>query len=462
MPPSLTDSDPDQRAAALRAIRYRDLKDPAVLEAVLKAARDRTPAGAGSAADPFAAFFGGDNAPAGTIAEIAAERIGQTGFPPDDGSLSLLARILAEGDDPGTLPQIAARALAETRWPEPEAAVRALVPAISDRDQPLFEAIVALPAAVTPALAEIAADPVRPRLFQELLNHPPSRPAVVAAVERSATERPPDDATLAMILGVLAGWGEPAAARVAHTAAPRAPWAVAWAAVVDEGSGEALQRFIADGAPGAPADLWPRTAEVLRQRGLPDGFPLGAWLTASGDLHGLCEPADLEREGVAEVLGAWVAALAEGDRPDRGWRAAALLATAGRHGPVLAPLQQALARGGVSWDEAILAPLAAATPRIPGLSDALIAHPQIGDPGPAVEAISALGPEAIRAFVDRVIRAAEAAPRRCEPVGPDTVREAPAEVDVEAISSLVEALGDGPLQQRYDAVAPVVRAEDPR
>lgn len=455
----LHDPDPNARITAIRGVRYRDLKDLAVLDAMARACRDETlviDGEASSAADPFAAFFDGRETTVGTtVGREAAERLSRAGVPGDPASVAVIARVLAEPGDAGELPAVVARALAETRWHDVDAAVRALVPPLCDRDRPLFEAIVALPSTVTATLAELAAAPVRLRLVQELLNHPPSRPVAVAALERAVCAPDIDPAALSGAIGLLAAWGEPAVGRIAAVHGDRHPWTVAWWAAVDASAGERLAAWL--GVTDTPADdpLWAQVSEVLRQREIPDRFPLAAWLTASGADHGLCARYGVAGEGVAEVLQGWVAA----EPVDRAWSAAAALAAHGAHAPVLDALDALAVRGGLPDDPGSLRALAAADPAIPGLGGAFVTSVR-ADPralGDLCAAAAALPSDARRVVAEAVIALAEAADRRTAPHGKGIVREAPLGVDIEAAAPLVASLGDAGLTVRYDAVAPVIR-----
>lgn len=458
----LRDPDPDRRRTALGRVRFRDLKDPTVLRAVLDLCRDATPTGGASGTgDPFAAFFTGAETGA-TVADVAAERLDRTGLPPDPASVETIRATLEADGPPGRLPSVVARALGDTRWVDLDGALRSLVPALDRYDEPLFAAIVALPSAAAPTLAYLAAHPLRLRLLQELLNHPPTRPIVVEAVEQAFRAYPPSRDEAAAVLAVLAAWSDPAVARIASALADRFPWVVAWQALEDPRALPALSAWLADGPD--PVVLG-RVSEILRQRDLPDGFPLAAWLRAAGEEHGLARTFGVD-DAVSEVLSDWVAATADhGERPGRGWTAVSLLArgrtlparvaeqlprlVAERHPERMAP-----------WDRELLETLARAAPPVPGVAELLLsglrARPE--EAGVAVPALLAQDDALVRSAVLLLLERAEGAPVVVERAGRATVRERRDGIDTEALGPLVERLGDPALAARLDAVLPVVRA----
>ena len=259
----------------------------------------------------------------GTLGDVAAERLAKTGLPSDAGSVEVLRAALDADGPAGRLPSVVARALGETRWHDPEGALAALVPALDRHDEPLFGAIVALPAAVLPVLAALAAAPLRLRLLQELLNHPPSRPLAVAAVERafrrrsavrgSRVRRPRRPLRLVR---------NPAVARIARGLVDRYRWVVAWQALEDPAALPALRAWL-DEEPASrrarPGLGGPPPARAACR------LPPRRWIRAAGAEHGLVRAFGVE-DGVAEVLLGWVRDLADGVGPaDRAWGAVPLL-----------------------------------------------------------------------------------------------------------------------------------------
>lgn len=455
----LAEPDPAARARALERVRFRDLRDPAVLRAVLRACRDpaEIPGRPASTEDPFAAFFGGGRGLA-TVADAAAERLAKTGLPEDPGAVAVVADVLGEPGPAGRLPRAVAKALGETRFTDLVGAVERLVPALDPYDEPLFEAIARLPEEAWPTLAALATAPLRPRLLQELLNHAPAHALTVTAAEEAiASGRTvPDASATATLLGVLASWAEPAAARIARHLEDRHPFAIVWRAVDDAEARGPLRSWLAAGAPGAPPGVLARVADVLRQRECVAGFPVDALLRVLGEERGLVGAWGVD-EDVAELLREWVERLPE----DRAWNAVRLLARDGRHGAVLPAISAAL--GEVPWDADLLDVLARAVPPVPGLAGTLVRR-LAADPdavAAAAGALEALGPEACRAAAEVVLSAAERAPVEVERVGKGTVRDRRRGVDVESLAPVVAAAGDPALAARLDAVMPVVRAGAP-
>ncbi|MEQ1569165.1 MAG: hypothetical protein ABMA64_26250 [Myxococcota bacterium] len=447
-PTRLAAADPAARADAIRALRYRDLKDGATLRLALRAARDLTPvSAAGAPDDPFANFFGADVGTTRTLADLAAERLQKTGLPPD--AWDAAAEVLEEPGPPGRLPAVLAAALAETRWTDPAAAVRALAPGLSAHDVPLFTAILALPSDLAPVWVELALSPLRPRLFQELLNHPPSRDAAVAEAERVSVAPDRAQGEVATVCTVLTAWGEPAAGRIALAHEARWPWLVAARAVDDPSARPALAEWLA-GDPQAPPGWWARVAELLGARDPlpedgPTGFSYAGWLRAAGDDHGLFGRWGVTSAEVAAVAVDWVRA-----GGPRATVAGFALIAAGRHGPVASELDLSE----VAWEADALDRLAAADPPLPGLLAALLDHLR-ADPSavaPAASAVARLG--GAREAAEIVLAAAEAAPERVVSAGRGLEKVVRAGVDVEGAEPWIDPASSA----RFEAVRPVVRA----
>ncbi len=465
----LTAADPAVRAAAVGRVRFRDLKDPSVLAAVVRAATDPSPVpGARSAtADPFAAFFEARSEGA-TVGELAAERLSKAGVPETEATAELLARVLDEVP-PGeghTLPAAVARLLADSSWPDPVRAVELLVPALERHDQPLFEALVRLPSATWPTLCELATGGrVRPRLLQELMNHPPTHEPVVAALRAAVLEdrTVPDDDEAITVLATLGAWSEPCASELAAHLARRFPWAAAWGALEDPAQLPALSAWLAEGAPGLDR-VWARLAEALRNRDPVPGYPIALLLRASGSDLGVLGAWGLDAEpAVQEVLRDWVRAWRED--PERAWAAAGRLVDAGAHGPVLEALGAAVTdpAGELPWHAPLLERLARAVPEIPGLSEALLSglERSPADYEEAVPALLACAHATCARAADLVLDAAARAPWEVTRVGPGAVREGPRDLDVTALAPVVARLADPATTARHDALLPVVRADRP-
>jgi hypothetical protein len=464
----LRDPDPQGRAVAIREVRYRHLKDPQVLARMLELCRDPAVVpGAQASVDPFAAFFGGAPPGGARVADVAAERLLATGLPKDNASVDLVAQALREDSPVERLAEVVTRSLGETQWDDVQHAVRTLVPALELHDVPLFHAITLLPQAAVDVMIERAVQPANARLLQELMNHEPSRPRVVAAIERVAGTAGADEVSL--FAAILASWGEPRLSALCAGWTGRFPWVVAWAAIDDPDAGPPLAAWLAQGSPGAPADLFDRVSEVLRRRGCRDSFPLAAWMAAAGQAHGLVEgrTSEAQDEDVATLLMSWVRELAAGRGPvERGWHAAQYLVSHSRHAPVLAELTSALQRQppderALPWEPALLQALAGAQPPVPGLG-AHLAQRIRTEPlraTDAIGAISALGdPSLSREVAESVLSAAERAELEEVKVGKGVVRIGRRGVDPDSIGPLVLALGDPELRVRLDAVTSVVRA----
>jgi hypothetical protein len=464
----LEDPDPQVRAAAVRELRYRHLKDPSVLARMLELCRDPSVVpGAQASVDPFAAFFGGAPPGGARVADVAAERLLATGLPKDNASVDLIAQALRQESAVERLAEVVARSLGDTQWEDVQHAVKTLVPALELHDEPLFHAITLLPQTAVDVMIERAVQPANARLLQELMNHEPSRPRVVAAIEGVAPSASADDVFL--FAAILASWGEPRLSALCAAWAERYPWVVAWAAIEDPAAGPLLSAWLAQGTPGAPDGLFPRVSEVLRRRGCRDTFPLAAWMAASGEDHGLVEgrTSEAQDEEVAALLTSWVRELASGRGPvERGWRAAQHLVNTSRHAPVLAEIGAALARQppderAVPWEAGLLQSLAQAQPPVPGLG-AHLAQRIRTDPScapSAIGAISALGDVALsREVAESVLSAAERAEVEEVKVGKGVVRIQRLGVDPDSVGPLVQALGDPELRVRLDAVTAVVRA----
>ena len=469
---SLASPDPAVRAAAIHRARYRDLKDPQVLRALLLACTDATPAPGAqtTGSDPFAAFFSAHTGGRGaTVGELAAERVQKAGIPEEEATARLLAEVL-DATPVGAghaLPGLAARLFGESAWPDPVAATRILVPALDRHDVPLFEALVRLPSSTAAVFCELATEGrLRTRLFQELLNHPPTHDQAVGAATSAVLDGRtiPDETEAVTLLASLSAWSEPSIVEVARRLADPFPWAAAWGALDDPEQVEPLRGWLGAGAPGIER-LWPRIAEAVRHRDGAPGYPIAALLRAAGGDAGVIAAWSLQGDpAVQEVLRAWVADPAD---PDRAWSAARLLVDARAHGPVVGSLAALLAERDperfVPWDAGLLEALAKADPEIPGLGDALLAGLQMAPAGieDAVPALLALSHATCRRAVEAVLAAAEAAPWETTPVGPATVREGPRDLDVSVLAPLLDRLGDPELVRRQDPLVPVIHAARP-
>ncbi|MCA9492075.1 MAG: hypothetical protein KC621_19215 [Myxococcales bacterium] len=468
LPEALAHADPAVRAAAIARVRYRDLKDPTVLRALLLACADTTPAPGAqtSGSDPFAAFFSARAAGA-TVGELAAERVQRAGIPEDLATAELIAKVLDEvpADQGHALPGLAAKLYGESSWPDPIAATRTLVPALDRHDTPLFEALVRLPSVTTPAMVELATEgKLRTRLLQELLNHPPTHdPAVKAATAAVLDGRTvPDDTDTVTLLATLSAWSAPSVVDVARHLLPRFPWASAWGALDDPDQVPALEAWLAAGAPDIDR-LWPRISEAVRHREATEGYPIAALLRAAGRDGGVIDAWNLQDDpGVIEVLRGWVDAW--GEDLDRAWMAARVLVGRGHHGPVVAALTGMLAEREperfVPWDAGLLEALAKADPEVAGIGDAVLAGLTMAPAAAedAVPALLALSHAACRRAVEAVLAAAEAAPWETTSVGPGTVREGPRDIDVSVLAPVLTRLADPELDARQDRMAPVIHA----
>jgi hypothetical protein len=441
-PAALTDASASARAAAIAQVRYKDLKDPAVLRRVLRACRDGAVVGGDAlVGDPFEAFFGAAGGAGRTVGDHAADRLEKTGLPPDRATVDLLAEALAEDGPPGRLPAVVAGALGETGWDDLDHAVRTLVPALDPFDQPLFQAIVRLPSTATPALIDLALRPLRPRLFQELMNHAPSREELVKAVVPAMEGA--DERALATVAAVLAAWSDPAAGKLARAHEGRHRWLLAIRAIDDPTARPELGAWLA-GPREAPEGWLARVTEILRPRERLDGWPTAAWLRATGDDVSLAEAWGVDQPGVAEVL-------VERVRQTGDWAAILLLVGAQRHAPILDRIDPRSA----PWSEAALTALAEADPPVPGLAEALLDHLRAdpSDVASAAEALIRLG--AGSAATDLVLDAAARAPERTAPAGRGLVRVFREGVDLEGLEPLVPA----DRADRYEELRPFVRAE---
>lgn len=470
----LADPDPDSRTQAIREVRYRNLKDPELLAQILALCCDlATVAGQSSSVDPFAAFF--DGAPPGAIrvADVAAERLLATGLPTDNTTVETLASALRTrraGMRGGErLAEVIARSLGETRWDDVNTAVRSLFGALEPYDVPLFHAITLLPQDSIGVLIERAISPARPRLMQELMNHEPSRPRVISAIRAAAPDATAEDVSI--LAPLLASWGDSSLAGLCEIWAVRFPWVCAWAAVEDPAAGEALTRWLADGAPGAPVDLFPRVSDVLRRRGLPPVFPLGAWLRAAGDDLGLLDDPSVEAVIDDEIVGLlrlWIDALpASKDSAitARGWRAVGALARTQRHTAALPSIVSALERTeeASSWDAPLMSALAGASPAVPGFERALVTAIR-SEPALAFDALSALlvldergeARGLLREVAEIVLSAAEAAEIEEIRIGKATVRRQRVGITPEKIRPLIDRIADPLLSVRLEGVSAVV------
>jgi hypothetical protein len=461
---ALSDPSPAVVAEALRRVRFRDLKDPAVLEAVFRCCADeRAVAGAEVAArDPFAAFFSDTPREAATLAAIAAERLEKAGLPEETASAVRLASVLDALPAAGPLGAVGARLLGETRWPDPEAAVRALVPALCRHDVALFQVLVTMPSTVLDTVCALAAAPLRPRLLQELMNHAPSQDAavraLVASVEAGAAGL---DETLAVTaVSTLVAWNRKEAAGVAARLEADWPLLLAWRALDDAAERPRLHTAVAAGALGDPDRFWPRVAEVLRHREPLPGYPIAAFLRATGADHGVLSAVGVD-DDAAEVLHDWVAAL-DVD-PDRAWAAVEHLLAAGKLGRSRAPVESAIAGADPErwppFDGPLLTALAAVSPPLAGLPELCRRAVALDATvvGAVVAALSGQPDAALRPIAVAALARAADAPRVTERVSARAVRERAEGVDVDALEPWLPRL-DPDLRAAFEAHRSVVRA----
>ncbi len=461
---ALNDPDPVAVAESLRKVRFRDLKDPAVLQAVFRSCADeRAVAGAQvEARDPFAAFFSETPKEAATLAAIAAERLEKAGLPESTETAALLASVLDALPSAGPLGPVAAKLLGETKWPDVDAAVRLLVPPLSRHDVGLFQVLVKLPSSVLDTVCALAAAPFRPRLFQELMNHAPSQDAAVKALVASASAGTAelDEARAVTVVSTLTAWNRKEASTVARALEPAFPLLLAWRALDDVDARSRLAEAIATDALGDPARFWPRVAEVLRHREPLPGYPVAAFLRRVGADAGVLAALGVDDE-TAPVLHGWVERLA--DDPDRAWAAVGHLLAAGRLEPVRAEVERAL--GGADperWppiDAELLGALARVEPPLAGFADwCRRAVDQDGTVvGAIVAAAGALADDELRRIAVAVLAKAADAPRSTERLSAKAVREGPVGVDVDALEAWLPRLPDD-LRATFESVRSVVRA----
>lgn len=458
--------EPGTRARGIASLRYRDLRDPDGLAHALACCRDLREV-EGSAprpgADPIASFFDPQDPSARPtrVADLAAARLEATGFPPDQASIAALAGALAQAPS-GTLPQVAIGVLCEGGLDDLSGALRALIPPLVALDVPLYEVIARTPAEAWPLLAGLAAEPLAPRLWQELLNHAPAHAAAVEAVRDAVCSgrSQPTATEAATILGVLSAWGEhDALSAVAEALQPRWPWAAAWWALSeDPGAGAAAARLGAwlQAPTPAPEDLQARIAEAMVSLGPHPGFPLGPFLRWAEQDHGVLARWGAPDPDTQQVLRDWVRDL--GVDPDRAWRAVQSLCEVGAHTPEVIELDSPR----LPWSAGLLSALAQATPPVPwlrqGLLDQLPAH--LTDLRPAVEALVHLGPGACTEALEIGLSVAEAAPLQAIPLPNDLVRIERVGVDVEALAALAIATDDADLVARVQQLEPVVRLRE--
>lgn len=391
------------------------------------------------------------------MADLAAARLAATGFPSDRASVAALAGALSL-DPPGTLPGVAITALIDGGLEDPEGALRALIPPLIALDVPLYEVIARSSAEAWPILAELATAPLAPRLWQELLNHPPAHDAAVDAVRTSTRSGrlQPTAAEAASILGVLVAWGEhDALIEIVEVLQRPWPWAVAWWALAEAPGAEAaasdLFAWLADPTP-TPADLPARIAEAMVHQGPRPGFPLGAFLRWAGHDHGVLERWGVPDAITARVLSDWVCAIDED--LDRAWRAARHLCEAGAHGPEVISLIDPHP----PWSASLLSALARADPPIPWLEPVLLARIEahLEHLAPAVEALQRLGPSACAAALEIGLSLAEAAPIHTIPLRDGLVRIVRGGVDTSALAALASTAGDPALEARVRRIEPTI------
>jgi hypothetical protein len=475
---ALRDDSPSVVAGALRKVRFRDIKDPDVLAAVLRSCADerQVPGATVEAADPFAAFFstpeggavpGGAGRAGATLAVIAAERLEKAGLPETTESAAQLAAVLDALPTAGALGPVAARLLAETRWPDATEAVRHIVPALCRHDVPLFQVLVKLPSTVLDTVCALAASPFRPRLFQELMNHSPSQDTAVAAVVAAvgAGTAGLDEVRAVTLVSTLVAWNRKEAAEVAALLEPSWPLLLAWRALDDASQRPALRERLERGELGDPGRFWPRVAEVLRHRETLPGYPVATFLRLTAEDPGVVAAVGVDDE-VAAVLHTWVADLSEEGSPervDRAWGAAVLLLGAERLDASRVHLERALQGGDPArwpaFDAPVLTALARAVPPLSGLVD-LLATGVGSDPAvtsAVVEALAHLDDGAVARVVDRVLGLAESAPRVVERLSPKVVREAASGVDVDALEPLIGRC-HAHTRDRFERARAVLRA----
>lgn len=462
----LADPSPAVVADALRKVRFRDLKDPAVFDAVLRACADERAVDGATVqgADPFAAFFSEAPRSAATLAAIAADRLEKAGVPEDVSSAERLAAVLDGLTTAGPLGPVAAKILATTRWPDPVGAVRAVVPALCRHDVSLFQVLVALPSAAVHEICLLAASPFRPRLFQELLNHAPSQDdavaAVVAAVGTGGAAL--DEAAAVTLLSTLAAWNRKETPRVAAALEPTFPLALAWRALDEEAARPTLAAAIADPARplGDVGRFWPRVAEVLRAREPLAGYPVAGLLRATGADPGVVAALGVDDE-VEVVLHEWVAGHAAD--VDRAWAAGLALLGAGRLGRSRATLEGLLGGGDpAEWpvfESPVVQALCALQPPLSGWVDACCSAARL-DPSVIPDVSAAIGQlddGAVARWAGAVLDLAEAAPRVIVRLSAKAVQDRPAGVEVDALEPLLGRLHPS-AAERFERVRMVVRA----
>lgn len=458
---SLADPSPAVVADALRKVRFRDLKDPEVLGAVLACCADERPVEGttANAPDPFAAFFDAAPKAAATIASIATERLEKAGIPEETASAERVAAVLHALPVAGPLGPAGARLLAQTKWPDPVAAVRAIVPALTRHDVPLFQVLVNLPSTILTEICGLAARPFRPRLFQELMNHSPSQDAAVAAVVAAVEggEAGLDEGLAVTLLSTLVAWNRAEAPRVARALEPAHPLALAWRALDDPDARPLLREAIERGDLGDPGRFWPRLGEALRHREPLEGYPVATLLARTGTDPGVVAAWGVD-DDVSAVLHAWVAALPSD--PDRAWDAALQLAKADRLGTSRRLLESALTDGELPpFERGALTTLAALSPPLSGFVDACAAgvrrEPDVLPD--VVAACGALDDASVGRIADASLAVAEAAPRGVRRLSAKTVQEGPEGVPIDALDAWVDRLHPA-ARERFERVRSVVRA----
>lgn len=451
---------PGERVAAIEALRFVHLKEPAVLARLLDLCTDDAPAREVDRDDPFAAFFqAGPSTETRTVGDEAVARIDRAGLPRE--AWDALAAALDRHPTHRRLQEAAARWLAETRWTDPVAAHRALVPPLQGADVPLLAAVTAADDAVRDVLIDRALHPWHDRTVQELLNHRDAHAPTVAAVEAAlaaGTLAPTADQAL-LLLGLLAGWESDALPRVAAALRPEHPWVVSHLALSDPGALPALGAWL-DGPEEGPRGLGRRVVEVLRQRPRVEGWPLAAWV-ARFDLPASAFDAwGLDDAAVQLLLDRVAAGLDASDEDTRleAWNAAGLLVLESRHAPVLDRIDAALARD-LPWDADFVARLAAGRPALPSLGAALAAGvARHDDPAPALAAAHELPDDALGPVVDAVLALAARRPEVRRPAGPGLERVAREGVDIDRITPLVARVATPEREAALEAVQPVVGA----
>jgi hypothetical protein len=455
-PDAFTDADPAVRAAAVKALRFVQLKDPATLAAVFDLCADDTDLRTEASDDPFAAFFQGDAAQVtATVGHDVIARVDRAGLPRD--AWETLARALERHPHHVKLHEAAARWTAETRWTDAAAALTALVPLLQAADVPLLAIVASASDEARDVLIRCALQPWHPRTLQELLNHAASRGPMLQAIRKAVDDgfRPDAEQTL-LLVGLLAGWESEEASAVCAPLEDTHPWAVAYRALDDLDAIAALHAWL-DAPTEAPASLGWRVVEVLSQRAKVEAWPLTRWVAhfdlpaQSFDAWGLDDDAvELLIERAQRFGGTEAQAL-------EAWNAAGLLVSGNRHVPILGLLEAAVATD-LPWDADFLARIAAGDPPVPGLAAAIahgLAHHD--DNEPALAVVEALPAADFAIVVEALLGHAARRPTTTGPAGPGVERVFHEGVDDQRLLALAKRTGDAALIAQAVALEAIVR-----